>query len=341
MDLRDTVEDVAHLIAVGAQARDVELTAHIDPAIPDLLRGDPGRVRQLLTNLVGNAVKFTARGEVAIDVRTCESTDSTLLVRFEVRDTGIGIPADRLEALFKPFSQVDASTTRRFGGTGLGLSIVKRLVEMMGGEVGVESQEVVGSTFWFTARFGRVMSQRVQAPPVPATLAERRLLVVDDNATNRKVLANQLQRCAIPAVCVASAEDALAIMARATDIGRPFEVALVDHQMPGCDGAELGRRINADPRLNSTRLILLTSSGQRGEGQRFADLGFAGYLLKPVTQRDLADCLALVLSGSAQEWQTQTNPIVRGITCAPTAVARSDASSSRRTIPSIGRSPAA
>jgi signal transduction histidine kinase len=155
MDLRDTVDDVARLIAIQAQARDLEVTAHLDPAIPDLLKGDAGRVRQVLMNLVGNAAKFTQRGEIAIDVRVIENAEPGLLVRFEVRDTGIGIPADRLGVLFKPFSQVDASTTRRFGGTGLGLSIVRRLVELMGGEAGVESQEGIGSRFWFTARFGK------------------------------------------------------------------------------------------------------------------------------------------------------------------------------------------
>jgi signal transduction histidine kinase/AmiR/NasT family two-component response regulator/HPt (histidine-containing phosphotransfer) domain-containing protein len=310
MDLRDTVEDVARLVAMAAHAKNLEVTAHLDPALPDLLKGDPGRVRQVLVNLVGNAAKFTQRGEVAIDVRVAKSDEHGFLVRFEVRDTGIGIPADRLSALFKPFSQVDASSTRRFGGTGLGLSIVKRLAEIMGGEVGVESQEGVGSRFWFTVRFARATRSGEPLRRMPSALEGQRVLVVDDNATNLKVLANQLKRCAISAVCVSSAEEALAAMTRARETGRPFEIALVDHQMPDCDGAELGARINTDPRLNSTRLVLLTSAGQRGEGQRFAELGFAGYLLKPVTQRDLTDCLTLALSASALDWHSQTHPII-------------------------------
>jgi two-component system, sensor histidine kinase and response regulator len=309
-DVRDTVEDVARLISIQAHAKELEITANIDPVLPDLVMSDPGRLRQILMNLCGNAVKFTGKGEIGIDVKVIESNESGSVVRFEVRDTGVGIPAERLGRLFKPFSQVDASTTRRFGGTGLGLSIVKRLVEMMGGEVGVESRENVGSVFWFTVRFG--MAEYVTLPPrrVHLVLRGRRMLVVDDNATNRKVLAGQLARCGIDAVCVASAADALVAMKTAADADECFEVALLDHQMPDCDGAELGRRINADERLKRTRLVLLTSSGQPGEGRQFADIGFAGYLLKPVMQRDLTDCLSLVLSGSAEDWHMQTQPLI-------------------------------
>jgi signal transduction histidine kinase/CheY-like chemotaxis protein len=311
LDLRDTVEDVARLISVQAHAKDLEITAHVDPAVPDRLMGDPGRLRQVLVNLCGNAVKFTRKGEVAIDVKVLETDAQGTVVRFEVRDTGIGIPVNRLEVLFKPFSQVDASTTRRFGGTGLGLSIVARLVELMGGKTGVESREGSGSTFWFTARFGRGREDAAtRRTHTTASFAGQPVLVVDDNATNRKVLANQLQRRGITATCVSSAEEALAAMRQARQTGKAFEVALLDYQMPDCDGAELGRRINADPLLKSARLVLLTSSGQRGEGQRFAELGFAGYLLKPVSRRDLTDCLAVVLSGEAENWHHRTAPIV-------------------------------
>ena len=310
LDLRDTIEDVARLVAIQAHAKNVEVNVDIEPLVPDLVKGDPGRVRQVLINLAGNAVKFTHAGEVTISARFVEHSGAATVVRFEIRDTGIGIPADRIAMLFKPFSQVDTTTTRRFGGTGLGLSIVKRLVEMMGGEVGVESRAGAGSTFWFTTRFGvsdESLEQRRRSLP---SLAGQRVIIVDDNATNRKVLTEQLQRCGIAAVAVAAAQEALQVMSRAYETGRPFEVALIDHQMPECDGAELGRLINADARLNASRLVLLTSSGQRGEGKLFADLGFAGYLLKPVTQRDLSDCLALVLSEKAENWHSQTHPIV-------------------------------
>jgi two-component system, sensor histidine kinase and response regulator len=313
VDVRDLAEDVARLIAAQAHAKGLEVTAHIDPAVPDLVKGDPGRLRQVLVNLCGNAVKFTHEGEVALDVKVAASDAESTTLRFEVRDTGIGIPANRLDNLFKPFTQVDTSTTRRFGGTGLGLSIVRRLAEIMGGEAGVDSREGLGSTFWFTARLATVGATTEATTPrsrMPGALRGRRVLAVDDNATNRKVLKMQLQRCGIEGVCVGSAGMALTAMTEASQAGRPFEVALIDHQMPDCDGAELGRRINADPRLNSARLVLLTSSGQHGEEQRFAALGFAGFLLKPVAQRDLVDCLQLVLSVSAEDWHMRTQSIV-------------------------------
>jgi two-component system sensor histidine kinase/response regulator len=310
MDLRDTLQDVGRLLAVQAHAKGLEITILIDPALPDVLKGDAGRVRQVLLNLGGNAVKFTPHGEVAISLEVVEQTARDILVKCEVRDTGIGIPADRQQALYQPFSQADNSTTRRFGGTGLGLSIVKQLVDLMGGATGVMSAEGVGSTFWFTARFGLSNGASKIRPQAPDALKGQAVLVVDDNETNRKVLTGQLMMCGTWPVCAASADEALALMRQAATAGRPFEVALIDYEMPGCDGATLGRTINNDPGLRSTRLILLTSSGQRGDGHRFAELGFAGYLLKPVTQRDLTDCLMLVLAANAEVWHMKSQPIV-------------------------------
>jgi signal transduction histidine kinase/DNA-binding response OmpR family regulator len=309
--VRDLLEDVARLIAIQAHAKNLEVTAHIDPAAPEFVQGDAGRLRQVLVNLCGNAVKFTQEGEVALSVSVVARDAESTTLRFEVRDTGVGIPEDRLHTLFKPFSQVDASTTRRFGGTGLGLSIVKRLAEMMGGEAGVLSRHGAGSTFWFVARLATAVADAAAPrPAATAILRGQRALVVDDNATNCKVLEGQLHRCAMQALCVNSAADALTAMREAQCSGRPFEIALIDQQMPDCDGAELGRRINADPLLKSTRLVLLTSSGQKSEGQHFAELGFAGYLLKPISQRDLTSCLMLVLSDKAENWHSRTQPIV-------------------------------
>jgi two-component system sensor histidine kinase/response regulator len=231
-------------------------------------------------------------------------------VRCEVRDTGIGIPPNRIQALFKAFSQVDASTTRKFGGTGLGLSIVKRLVELMHGDVGVSSVEGKGSIFWFTARLAIGTDTSKVKPAPPTALQGQRVLVVDDNATNRKVIMGQLSLCRMEPVCASSADEALTLMRQAATMGRPFEVALLDHQMPDCDGAKLGAMINSEASLRNTRLILLTSSGQRGDGRMFAELGFAGYLLKPVTQRDLTDSLMLVLGARAEVWHQQSQPIV-------------------------------
>jgi PAS domain S-box-containing protein len=310
VNLRDTIEDVARLLAIQAHAKGLEVTAHIDPALPHFVKGDPGRLRQILLNLGGNAVKFTKHGEVAIEVKAVESDPLGTLVRCEVRDTGIGIPSQRLDALFKPFSQVDASTTRRFGGTGLGLSIVKRLVEMMGGETGVTSIEGVGSTFWFTVRLDSSDRTTELRPAMPASLHGQRILIVDDNPTNRKVLMGQLSLCGSSPVCVSSADEALSIMRQAVLANRPFAAALIDFNMPDCDGAKLGEMILSDAQLQSTRLILLTSSGERGDGKRFAQIGFAGYLLKPVTQRDLTETLLLVFSAHAQAWRDQTQPIV-------------------------------
>jgi CheY-like chemotaxis protein len=261
-------------------------------------------------NLAGNAVKFTAQGEVSLDIRVLESGTDGTRVRCEVRDTGIGIPADRLPSLFSPFTQVDSSTTRRFGGTGLGLSIVRRLVELMGGEAGVESVEGSGSLFWFTARFAPA-ANRVQSPAtIPPSIRGRRVLVVDDNATNRTVLTGQLLTCGVEPVCARGADEALSLLRQAHAANRPYDAALIDHLMPDCDGEQLGRVIVQDERLKSTHLILLTSSGRRGDSELFASIGFAGYLLKPVTQRDLADCLALALASSADSWHLRSQPIL-------------------------------
>jgi len=311
VEMRDLLEDVARLISIQAHAKNLEVTAYVDPAVPEFVQGDAGRLRQVLINLCGNAVKFTQEGEVALSVSVvAQDADSTTL-RFEVRDTGLGIPENRLHTLFKPFSQVDGSTTRRFGGTGLGLSIVKRLAEMMGGEAGVLSRQGAGSTFWFVAR----LAIAIPDAPAPraganAALQAQRALVVDDNATNCKVLEGQLQRCAIQALCVNSAADALTVMREERRSGRAFAIALIDEQMPGCNGVELARLINAEPLLRSTRLVLMTSSGKRSEEPRSAEPEFAGYLLKPIAQRDLASCLKLVLSGSAEHWHARTQTIV-------------------------------
>jgi PAS domain S-box-containing protein len=310
-DLRATVEDLSRLIAFQAHNKGLELTVSLDPSLPDLVRGDPSRIRQVLTNLGSNAVKFTARGEVSLEVRVLETDAEQILVRFDVRDTGIGISPEGVHRLFQPFSQVDASTTRRYGGTGLGLSIVRRLADLMGGEVGVESREGVGSTFWFTARLAPGSVPVLPAVRMmPIALRGRRVLAVDDNLTNLKILKRQLQLFGIEATTTRSAGEALEAMRRAALAGLPFEIALIDHDMPGCNGADLGRQINADPALNSARLVVLTSSAQRPESSRFAQLGFAGFLVKPVAQDDLLECLMVVLGSTADDWHTQSHPIV-------------------------------
>jgi len=310
MDFRHTVDDVARLLAIQSHAKGLELITSVDPLIPDRLIGDPGRIRQVLLNLGSNAIKFTHSGEVSIDVRLVSTDALGTIIRCEVRDTGIGIPAGRVESLFLPFSQFDSSTTRHYGGTGLGLSIVRRLVALMDGDSGAESTEGVGSLFWFTARFG-ISTRKFESRRFNhETLKHRHVLVVDDNATNRKVLSQQLMQLGMTSVCVENADAAMQILEDSTNGGRQFDLAVLDYMMPGCDGFELGRRIAGDERFKATRLVLLTSAlGIRG-AEDFAKLGFAAYLLKPVSQRDLRECLGCVMSLDGEKWHERTQPMV-------------------------------
>jgi two-component system sensor histidine kinase/response regulator len=304
------VDDVARLLAIQSHAKGLELITNVDPLIPDRLIGDPGRLRQVLLNLGSNAIKFTRDGEVSIDVRLVSTDALGTIIRCEVRDTGIGIPAGRVESLFQPFSQIDTSTTRHYGGTGLGLSIVRRLVALMDGDSGADSTEGVGSMFWFTARFG-ISTRKLESRRFNyETLKHGHVLVVDDNATNRKVLSQQLMQLGMSSVCVENADAAMQALKDSTNGGRPFDLAVLDYMMPGCDGFELGRRIADDERFKATRLVLLTSAlGIRG-AEDFAKLGFAAYLLKPVSQRDLRECLGCVMSLDGAKWHERTQPIV-------------------------------
>jgi signal transduction histidine kinase/DNA-binding response OmpR family regulator/HPt (histidine-containing phosphotransfer) domain-containing protein len=311
MDLRQTVADVAHLLAFQAHAKGLELITNIDPQLPDWVIGDPSRLRQVLLNLGSNAIKFTRVGEVSIDVRQVSKDASGVTVRCEVRDTGIGIPQERLGSLFQPFSQLDASTTRHYGGTGLGLSIVRRLVELMGGEVGVTSATGEGSVFWFGARFGGSAKQEAVTQVDAGILANRRVLVVDDNATNRKVLNRQLTHLGMRPTCVDSARAALELLDD-EPLGCEFELAVLDYMMPDCDGLELGRRIVQDVRFAHMRLVLLTSAGRMHSAATLEKLGFSAYLLKPVTHRELGDCVRRVMSAGAAKWHECTQPVAAG-----------------------------
>lgn len=313
MDLRDVMEDVARLVAMQAHTKKLEVIVQVDTALPDMVIGDPGRIRQVLLNLGSNAVKFTQHGEVALSLQVISSSERELKVRCTVRDTGMGISSQRLDMLFKPFSQGDSSMTRRFGGTGLGLSIVRSLVELMGGEVGVESTVGRGSTFWFTARFelhAQANAMLQQKTVLRSVAAGQRVLIVDDNQTNRRVLMAQVQRCGLKPSEAASAGEALNLIEAAHKSGQPFAVALIDQQMPGFDGAKLGATLSTQPHFKTLRLVLLTSMGRRGDARRFSELGFSGYLLKPVTQRDLMDCLLLLLNGQSDENANAGAPMI-------------------------------
>jgi ligand-binding sensor domain-containing protein/signal transduction histidine kinase/CheY-like chemotaxis protein/HPt (histidine-containing phosphotransfer) domain-containing protein len=301
-DLRTSVDDVASLLAIQAHAKGLELITGIDPLIPERLLGDPGRVRQVLLNLGSNAIKFTRNGEVSIDLWLNGTDSRSATIRCEVRDTGIGIPADRVESLFEPFSQIDASTTRHYGGTGLGLSIVRRLIALMNGEVGAESIVGTGSMFWFTAQFAVATDKHENRRDGAEILGKRLALIVDDNAKNGKVLSVQLAQLGMASACVDGADAAIRAMESAVGESAPFDIALIDHLMPGCDGCELGRRIASDERFKATRLVLLTSAREIRGAADFAESGFSSYLLKPVSRRALSDCLGRLMSADGRQW---------------------------------------
>jgi len=291
-DLRSSMDETVGMFSARALEKDLELTCLVDPDVPMWVRGDPGRIRQVVLNLAGNSLKFTERGEVAIHVQKLSEDAASTLLRISVRDTGIGIPADRQQKLFSAFTQVDGSTTRRYGGTGLGLAICRQLAGLMGGETGLESVEGQGSVFWFTVRVGRIA---VPMPGAIADLAGIRALVVDDNQTNRLLMSTLLRSWGVESTEVAGGEEALGVIREASDAGRPFRVAILDYQMPGMDGEELGRRILVDPANAAMPLIMMSSLVRRGDAQRMQDMGFAAYLAKPVRQRQVRECLELVL----------------------------------------------
>ena len=298
-DLRATLEDMTDIMAFRAYDKGLECVCLIDPEVPALLKGDPGRLRQVLTNLIGNAIKFTSEGEVAVHVTLDEESDTQATIRFAVSDTGIGIPKDRVHSIFEAFAQADASTTRKYGGTGLGLSISKQLVGMMGGEIGVESEEGKGSTFWFTAVLekqprGREREARSREDAAVA-LEGMRFLVVDDNATNRLVLGKQLETWQCRCEEAPDAETALARLRAAASEGDPFRIAILDMRMPGMDGETLGRAINEDESLRDVLLVMMTSAGERGDAARLEEAGFSAYLTKPVKRAALHDCLVSVV----------------------------------------------
>jgi len=308
LDVRGQVEDVASLLAFQAAAKNVELVVNVRPNVPRRVRGDPQRIRQCLLNLVGNAIKFTQQGEVVIDVGAVGESDGRTLVHFEVRDTGIGIAREVLDKLFQPFTQADASTTRRFGGSGLGLSIVRKLVDMMGGSSGAQSEAGRGSTFWFTLPMPVAEAQEPPATMLSQQLAcGRRVLLVDDNDTNRRVLSGQMVQAGYEVETAADPYLAEQLLRTAS---APFDAVLLDLQMPGMDGAMLGERIMKAPDIAPTRLILLTSLDRPGDIQRFAEIGFSAYLTKPVRTAELLDCLHRVLSQAPHVWHMRSQPII-------------------------------
>ncbi len=305
-DLHAVIDEAVSLLAERAQSKHLELACLVRHDVPAALRGDPGRLRQILINLLGNSIKFTASGEVILRARLEEAGERDVVVRFEVSDTGIGMKPEVAARLFRPFTQADASTGRKFGGTGLGLAISRQLAEMMGGRIGVESEPDKGSTFWFTVRLEKQPAGAATLPPPRESLRDLRVLIVDDNTTNRRILVEHTRSWGMVAEEAEDGSVALHRLRAAADRGRPFELAIVDMQMPGMDGLQLARAVRSDPRQASVRLVMLTSMGMRGYAELSRKAGFAGYLSKPVRQSQLYDCLATVMHSSFEAAQAGT-----------------------------------
>jgi two-component system, sensor histidine kinase and response regulator len=296
-DVRFAVETVVELIAPQARKKGLEIACFVHPDIPARLLGDPGRLRQVLANLTSNAVKFTQHGEVVVQAMLLHETEHAVSVRFTVTDTGIGIPPDRVDRLFQSFSQIDSSTTRKYGGTGLGLAISKRLCELMGGQVGVESQPGKGSTFWCTLVLEKPPGGSPEHPRVSAELRGTRALVVEDNATHRQILQQQLATWGFDSQTASDGQSALALLRAAVASGTPFRLAILDIQMPGMSGEELAQAIKASPELANTLLIALSYLGDPVDAPQLRSRGFAECVTKPVQQSQLLDAMLRALAG--------------------------------------------
>jgi signal transduction histidine kinase/CheY-like chemotaxis protein len=295
-DLRDSLGDTMKTLSLRAQQKGLELACLIPRDVPDRLAGDPGRLRQIVVNLVGNAIKFTERGEVVVRVENQAGNADDACLHFAVQDTGIGIPRDKQQAIFNAFEQEDASTTRRYGGTGLGLAIASRLVQLMGGRIWVESTPGQGSTFHFTARLGLSKGPAVsRVMGRPATLRGLPVLVVDDNATNRRILEEVLRNWGMVPATADSRPAALAALRRAAAAGQPFPLVLLDGMMPEMDGFMLAEHIRGHPELAGAPIMMLSSSDRRTDSTRCKELGIATYLTKPVKQSELLDAILTVL----------------------------------------------
>jgi two-component system, sensor histidine kinase and response regulator len=298
--LRDTIGDTMTILAVQAHKKDLELAYNVAPEIPDVLMGDPGRIRQILLNLVGNAVKFTEQGEVVLKVESAGESQGEIHLHFTVTDTGIGIAPEKKESIFKEFEQADGSTSRKYGGTGLGLSISSKFCEMMGGKIWVKSEIAQGSAFHFTVQLN-LPENRPREPMSEeiSPLKGLRVLVVDDNATNRRILEQILIYWGMEPVVVDDGPSALEALQRASETGMSFAVILTDCMMPEMDGFQLVERINQDPRHSASTIVMLTSSGERGDAARCLKLGIAAYLLKPVKQSELLYTISRALKTSS------------------------------------------
>ena len=310
-NLRDCLGQAMKTLSVRAHEKNLELACAVPPEFPDYIVGDPVRLRQVILNLAGNAIKFTDAGEVVLYAEVEAQDADGMTLHFAVRDTGIGIPSEKQKLIFDPFTQADTSTTRKYGGTGLGLSISMRLIDMMGGRIWLESEAGNGTTFHFTARFGKASGASSKAVSAdPAILVNLRVLIVDDNATNRQILEKIVSYWRMWPASASGAEAALGLLQQAKSAGLPFELLIIDCHMPEIDGFMLAEEIRKAPELANLKTVMLTSGGQRGDGQRCKELGIAGYLIKPVLQSDLLEALLRIL-GSCSELPKRTQLVTR------------------------------
>jgi len=301
-NLHDLLFDTLKTLATRAHNKGIELACHIQNNVPEIVVGDSGRFRQIIVNLVGNAIKFTDEGEVVVAVGLESTQGDEVSLHVTVRDTGIGIPEEKRASIFKAFVQADGSSTRRYGGTGLGLAISSQLVEMMGGRIWVESEVGIGSTFHFTVRFGKSKEKAVKSSKGrPEALGGLPVLVVDDNATNRAILKEMLNNWGMKPTLADGAEAAMAAVQQAADKGEPFALLLLDSNMPGIDGFELAKWIKEDPGFADIKIIMLTSAGRAGDSVRCRELGVAAYLTKPVKQSDLLNNIMMVLEAESAD----------------------------------------
>ena len=299
-DLRSTVESVAHTLVSRAENKGLEMACLIDKDVPTHVLGDAGRLRQILINLVGNAIKFTQEGEVVIRVLVQSKNEKTSTLRFLVSDTGIGIPVDRQKAVFERFVQADKSSTRKYGGTGLGLTISTQLIKLMGGEIGLESEPGKGSKFWFTVTVGNVKEVGTPFLVLPQELINKPVLIVDDNFTNRTILEKMVKGFGCNAIAVDSGKEAINTLKTFSEINRPFQLVLLDMQMPDMDGEEVLNRIKNDATLHDTNLIMLATINHLDDAARLETMGCKGYLLKPVRQHELFDVVLNILGKQTQ-----------------------------------------
>ncbi|MGH7231712.1 MAG: ATP-binding protein, partial [Nitrospiraceae bacterium] len=305
-DLRESVEDTLSLLAESAHGKGLELIACVHHDVPTAVQGDPDRLRQILTNLTGNAIKFTEKGNIMVEIRLIDETTDEMMVRIEVADTGIGIAPEARHRLFQSFSQGDCSTTRKYGGTGLGLAICKQLTELMHGEIGVESRPGQGSSFWFTVRLKRGSGAPRPALP-PDLLQRRRVLIVDDCAWQRTALHETVSRCGGEDLGVETGQHALDQLQAAAASGAPYDLVIVDWNLPGMDGMELACRMHEDSIFAGTPLIFLVNFAEQGIAEKLTRFIHAKHITKPIRHRQLCDCLATLLAPRRISPQTSSS----------------------------------